>query len=65
MVLIRGSSNVAVVLEHAMCLSGGTTSGPAAFFFSYFIASTISVCLGGFSFIPIGYWAVYMSSLRS
>ena len=33
MVLIRGSSNVAVVLGHAINISGGIPRGNAAFFF--------------------------------
>jgi len=55
-VLNWGSSNVAIVLGHAMNISGGITSGPAACFLSCFMALTISVCLGGFSFIPMVCW---------
>ena len=61
MVLIRGSSNAAVVLGHAVNISGGISSGSAAFFFSCFMALTISVCLGGFPFITMGCWVVFQS----
>ena len=48
-----------------MNISGEITSRPAAYFFSCFMALTISVCLGGFSFITMGCWIVFRSCSRS